>query len=109
MLASDKIPVAMIQKTVEKPGATFHCTLERRFDANYYGWKLAHIERVGLHTRIPLKNIPIEQLISQFQKLMSPANMFVVPLEWSGIAEIKTIIEIVASNDSQNPNHSESS
>ena len=96
-LAKDVIPVAMIQKAVEKPIAKYHCTLTKRFNVNEYGWKLAHIRGVGLKNRTHITELPPERLIAQFLSLMAPANMFVIPLPWAGIAEIETVIQAVAS------------
>jgi hypothetical protein len=96
-LAKDEIPVAMIQKVVEKPSAKYHCTLPRKFNVNEYGWKLAHIQGVGLNNRTHISELPLERLTAQFLSLMAPGNMFVVPLAWAGIAEIDTVIQAVAS------------
>jgi hypothetical protein len=97
LLAEDAIPVAMIQKAVEKPNAKYHCTLTTKFNVNQYGWKLAHIKGVGLNNRTHISELPLDQLLVQFRSLMAPANMFVVPLAWSGIAEIEAVIHAVAS------------
>jgi hypothetical protein len=96
MLDEDSIPVALIQKAAERPHAKYHCTLDSQFNVNEFGWKLAHIVRVGLNTRAALENIPFERLREQFINLMSPSNMFVVPLVWAGIAEIETVIKAIA-------------
>jgi hypothetical protein len=101
LLANDSIPVAMIQRTIEHPIAKYHCTLSNEFNVNLFGWKLAHIEGVGLKTRMSISTIPIERLAAQFLSLMAPANMFVVPLAWAGIAEIKVVIQAVASFEAQ--------
>ena len=98
LLADDAIPVAMIQKAKEKPAARYHCTRPKNFNVNEFGWKLAHIEGVGLKNRKPPSAFPIERLVSHFRLLMSPANMFLVPLAWAGIAEIEAVIHEVASS-----------
>jgi hypothetical protein len=98
LLAGDLIPVAMIQKTIEKQTAEYHCNLSKRFNVNEFGWKLAHIEGVGLNTRTSISTIPMERLVARFRLLMAPANMFVVPLIWAGIAEIEAVIHAVASS-----------
>lgn len=97
LLAGDAIPVAMIQKSVEKPIARFHCTRPKKFNLNEFGWKLAHMERVGLKDRVALTSVSIERLTTHFRLLMSPANMFVVPLAWAGIAEIEAVVQAVGS------------
>jgi len=91
----------MIQKTVEKPIAKYHCILAKKYNVNQYGWKLAHIEGVGLKTRTPISNVPLERLVAQFHSLMAPANMFVVPLEWAGIAELGPVICAIRHHNEQ--------
>lgn len=98
MLASDSIPVVMIQKGVEKPLARYHCFLRKEFNVNEFGWKLAHVKPVGLNNRTALADLPIERLQDHFRLFMSPANMFVVPSAWSGLAEVESVINAVASH-----------
>jgi len=75
----DEIPVAMIFKSDEKIRAKYRGTLANQNNVNTAGWKLAHIRRVGLHTREPLAGIPLEALQAHFQDFLAPSNMFVVP------------------------------
>jgi len=63
------------------------------------GWKLAQIEPVGLHTRTPLASVPLETLKSKFINLVSPANMFVIPRDWGGLAESQAVIDAVKAWD----------
>lgn len=96
MVAKDRIPVAMIHKAVEKPNAKYRCFLSKEHNVNTQGWKLAHISAVGLNTRTQLAELPLERLVQQFNDLMSPANMFVVPMAWSGLGETSQVIKAVA-------------
>ena len=98
MLARDSIPVVMIQKGVEKPVARYHCFLRKEFNVNEFGWKLAHVKPVGLNNRASLADLPIERLQNHFRTFMSPANMFVVPSAWSGLAEVESVINAVAAH-----------
>lgn len=99
MFAEDAIPVAMIQKTAERASAKQRCTLSRQFSVNHHGWKLAHIQQIGLNERTSIAELPMERLVSHFRALMSPSNMFVVPLAWAGMAEVEPVIQaIVASS-----------
>lgn len=98
MLASDCIPIVMIQKGVEKPLARYHCFLRKDFNVNEFGWKLAHVKPVGLNNRASLTDLPIARLQDHFRIFMSPANMFVVPSAWSGLAEVASVINAVASH-----------
>ncbi|CAZ88160.1 conserved hypothetical protein [Thiomonas arsenitoxydans] len=97
LLEKDAIPVAMIQNAAERTVAKYHCRLARRFNVNKYGWKLAHIQGVGLNNRNPISALPLQRLTDQFLSLMAPANMFVVPLAWGGIGEIEAVIQAVKS------------
>lgn len=98
MLASDAIPVVMIQKAAEKAAAKYHCTLSSEFDVNRKGWKLAHVKPVGLNTRTSLQEMPMARLKEQFCALLSPSNMFVVPSAWAGLAEVAAVIEAVVAH-----------
>lgn len=91
--ACDRVPVVMIQKTVEREKASHHCRLSPAHDVTEKGWKLAHIDPVGLNTRVPLAALPIETLKTKFINLVSPRNMFVIPSEWGGLAETAPVIE----------------
>lgn len=96
MFAEDAIPVAMIQKAAERASAKQRCTLSRQFSVNHHGWKLAHIQQIGLNERTVISALPMERLAAHFRALMSPSNMFVVPLAWAGIAEIEAVCRAVA-------------
>lgn len=99
MFAEDAIPVAIIQKAAERASAKQRCTLSRQFSVNHHGWKLAHIQQIGLNERTAISELPMERLVSHFRALMSPSNMFVVPLAWAGMAEVEPVIQaIIASN-----------
>lgn len=95
----DLIPVVMILKKTEKASAQLTHTRTRSENLNHYDWKLAHIEPVGLNTRFELKDLPISILEEHFIKLMSPSNMFLIPLSLAGLAETKIIIEAIRKAD----------
>lgn len=101
-IRSDSIPVVMIQRTVDKPHAKYHCCLPKKFNVNAHGWKVAHIRPVGMKTRMPISQIPIDKIVERFKFLLSPSNMFVVPLVWAGIAEAQAVVEAIANADEVN-------
>lgn len=70
----------------------------KEHNLNLQGWKLAHIEPVGLKSRQLLQERDIEELEIHFMKFLDPSNMFVVPKRWSGIAEAEEIIEVFRAN-----------
>ncbi len=101
LLDKDSIPFAFATKTVEKASMYFKCTLSARDNLNKKGWKLCHIEEVGLNTQTAIKNLPIERLTKHFKLLMAPSNHFLVPIEWAGLGEIQEVIDEVRAVESQ--------
>jgi hypothetical protein len=73
-----------------------------RFRAFYTaGWKLAHVDGVGLRTRTPLEKLPLDTLKEHLRRLLSPSNHFVVPKVWAGLGEIPEVIEVIRTYDEQ--------
>jgi|GEM_PF-747359 len=91
----DQIPVALALEKSEKGVATYKCCLPGRGNLNKRGWKLCHIEGVGLLERKETGELPIEKLEDRFRKLLSPRNMFVVPKDRSGLGELPEMIAAV--------------
>jgi hypothetical protein len=60
---------------------------------NQDGWKLCHINPVGLGSRVPIQDLPIGQLENHFRLLLKPSNHFLVPKRWSGLGEIPEVID----------------
>ncbi len=95
MQERDQIPVALALEKSEKGVATYKCCLPGRGNLNKRGWKLCHIEGVGLLERKETGELPIEKLEDRFRKLLSPRNMFVVPKDRSGLGELPEMIAAV--------------
>lgn len=89
---SDAIPVSFAHKANEKERRKYHCTLGK-FSVNKAGWKLCHIQPVGLSSRSPLSDFKIEELQQAFIKLLSPGNYFLIPMRWGGLGEVEEFIE----------------
>ena len=90
----DQVPVAMVFKKSEKEVATYKCP-GGRDTLNSNGWKLCHIEPVGLHSRKDTGELPIKTIEDHFRKLMSPRNMFVVPKDLSGLGELPEMFDAI--------------
>ncbi|MFP6634026.1 MAG: hypothetical protein VCD16_15445 [Planctomycetota bacterium] len=90
----DQVPVAMVLKKSEKKAATYRCA-GGRDTMNSSGWKLCHIEPVGLGRRGETAELPLDEIEDHFRKLMSPRNMFVVPKNRSGLGELPEMSEAV--------------
>jgi len=99
MLSRDVIPFAYATKAAEKAQMKFRCTLAGADNVNKCGWKLCHIDDIGLSTRTPVSELPIESLVRHFTLFMKPSNHFVVPLAWSGLGEVREVIEAVREHD----------
>jgi len=73
-----------------------------RFKAFYKaGWKLAHVDGVGLRTRTPLEEVPLDTLKEHLRRLLSPSNHFAVPKVWAGLGEIPEVIDVIRTFDVQ--------
>lgn len=103
-LDADQLPVAMALHKKEKRKARFRCTRAKGAKLNRLGWKVAHIQDVGLG-QLKLESAPIERLVEHFLCFLSPTNMFVVPLKWAGIAELPEVIEAVRRADEKPAKH----
>jgi hypothetical protein len=93
-LANHSIPIAMIRRTIERNGSKYTCTLGNEYDVNMRGWKLGHVEGVGMRQRKKLDEMPIDTLTAHFRRFMDPGNMFVVPLKLAGIAEVSHVSQL---------------
>jgi hypothetical protein len=91
MLDSDEIPVAFAMGPREREAARLTCTLGK-FGVNAHGWKLAHVKDIGLN-RVDLQNIAGSVLEEHFLSFLSPCNMFLVPMQWAGLAEVKAFAQ----------------
>jgi hypothetical protein len=89
--AKDGIPVAMVFKSAERAAATYQRTLQTISSPNAAGWKLAHIEDVGFRTQTAVAEIPLPLLKARFISFLNPSNMFLVPTEWAGLAEVPDV------------------
>jgi hypothetical protein len=87
MLVEDHVPVALVIKASEKAQARFRCTRQSTPGPNQMGWKVAHIEDVGLGYTDVLTTLSLSELQAHFVRFLSPSNMFLVPKAYAGIAE----------------------
>lgn len=57
-------------------------------------WKVCHIEEVGLRSKGGVESFPIDVLVEQCRRLLSPSNMFVVPNSHGGFGELPEVVEV---------------
>ncbi|MGA8153500.1 MAG: hypothetical protein WB952_21290 [Terriglobales bacterium] len=96
LLERDQIPFTMVAKVCDKAQMRFKCTLASADNVNKFGWKLCHIEPVGLKTKGRLEDMEIQDLTRQFCRLLKPSNHFLVPLDWAGLGEMPEVIEEIS-------------
>ena len=84
----DEIPVAMVLTRKEREQARYRCSLGE-YNVNVHGWKLCHIEPVGMNARKPLEELPITQVQAAFRNFLDPANYFLLAKPLGGLGEVK--------------------
>lgn len=99
-LKNDQIPVGMVIKKQEGELPQLKWSLKKH-SLNELGWKLGHIDGVGLNDRKLITDQPIDTLKRHFQRLMSPTNMFLVPVVLEGLAEVPAVIEEIQKYNNQ--------
>ena len=95
LLEQDKIPFAFAAKSSEKARMRYTHTLTSAESFGKSGWKLCHIEPVGLNNRQPIGEINLSEIKQKFRLLLKPSNQFLVPLDWAGMGELTEVIEKV--------------
>jgi hypothetical protein len=94
LIAEDRVPIAMMLKRREIAGARYKCRGRKSLLLNEHGWKVCHKKPVKLG-RGAVTEMPLEKIEAHFRRFMSPSNIFLVPLELSGLGEIPHFIEIM--------------
>jgi hypothetical protein len=94
ILKRDEIPVAMAFTATEKVGAHYRCTRSMIDGPNARGWKVAHIDDIGLGYAGALEQIAPARLSEHFKKFLAPSNMFLVPKAYAGIAETPEFVQV---------------
>lgn len=98
-LEKGKIPFAFATKRSEKSQMKYKGTLSAADNLNKRGWKLCHIDGVGLRSAASLENFPLERLLTHFRLLIKPNNHFLVPLPWAGLGELPESIDEVRKHE----------
>jgi len=95
-LDEDRIPVALVLKKTERRKARYRCTLREVANPNNAGWKVAHVNAIGLADRKPVLEVSEARLEKHFRRFMSPRNMFVVPKAYAGLAELREMCDEIS-------------
>lgn len=93
LFAADQIPVAMVISRAEKAGARFRCTRSSVPNPNALGWKVAHIDDVGLGYTGNVLEVTLQVLAAHHRRFLAPSNIFLVPKDYAGVAETPEFID----------------
>jgi hypothetical protein len=94
-LQQDGVPVAMVLNASERTRAGYQCLLSETLSPNLSGWKVCHLEGVGLARRTLVSEIDDITLREHFRKLMAPSNMFLVPKKYGGLGELPEFCQAI--------------
>ena len=94
MLSDDQIPIAMALSAGERAGASYKCTRQAVPGPNQRGWKVAHIDEVGLGYSGSLETTSLVLLTDHMKRFLSPGNMFLVPKTYAGVAETPEFLSV---------------
>jgi hypothetical protein len=83
----DTIPFAMAMSANERLGVKYKCTRQAIQGQNQLGWKVAHIEDVGLGYTGAVETTSLSELCAHMKRFLSPENMFLVPKAYAVVAE----------------------
>lgn len=98
-ILKDRINVTMVKVSKDVPGVVYRCSDHFIDQPNRKGWKIAHIKPVGLKTNKKMEEINIDDLKDHFIRFMNPANMFLIPIRYSGLAEVEACLKAWKSQD----------
>jgi hypothetical protein len=76
LIDKNKIPIVFAYRVEDKGKLVVTEYLRKDIDLNKKGWKVCHIDEVGLNTRKNINDIPLGFLEDRFKRLISPSNMF---------------------------------
>lgn len=93
MFARDAIPVAMVISRAEKECARFRCTRGSTKNPNQLGWKVAHIDDVGLGYIGQPTEADFALLTAHHKRFLAPSNIFLVPKDYAGLAETPEFLQ----------------
>jgi hypothetical protein len=91
-LKRDKVPFKFAPAKGEQELAKYKCISNN--DLNKAGWKLCHIERVGLRNQKDIENQSLDLLKEKFKLLLNPKNFFILPKSIGGLGEIQAFIQV---------------
>lgn len=91
-LRNDAIPIAMAMSAAERSAAQW-TGVHAQWNGllSMLGWKVCHVEDVGLRSQKSVEHLRLEVLHEHFRALLSPANMFLMPSVLGGLGELPVV------------------
>ena len=87
-ITGHRIPVAAAFTGAEARNALHPALLRRADNLNVAGWRLCHIQSIGLKSSKNITERDRETLEKHFRLFLMPDNMFVIPKEWGALGEV---------------------
>lgn len=96
-LERNEIPVTMAMSKADIEASQMKGILARcrAVNAGRYGWKVDHIDEVGLKRGKKIQEIPIDPLKHHFKLLMKPSNMVLVPSKLKGLGDMPGFLALL--------------
>jgi hypothetical protein len=105
-IANHAIPVTMAMSNEEIANAKMKGVLAKQPSAYKKGWKVDHIDDVGLGHNQRVEDIAMADLKSHFCRLMKPSNIVLVPKVLKGLGDMPAFIAAIKALDRHSANES---
>lgn len=91
------IPVTMAMSKADIVASAMKGVLAKTkgFNASDYGWKVDHVDDVGLKQRLRIQEMPIGDLKDHFKRMMKPSNIVLVPSVLKGLGDMPAFIRYI--------------
>jgi len=89
------VPVCMVMTLTEVAESVMKGVGAKQANASKLGWKVDHIEDVGLNQRGKVEHLSLADLKGHFCRLMKPSNIVLVPSALEGLGDMPAFIDII--------------
>lgn len=97
VIAKHDIPVTMAMSKADIADSAMKGVLAKTkgLNASDYGWKVDHVDEVGLKQRLRIQEMPLTDLKDHFRRLMKPSNIVLVPSALKGLGDMPAFIRYI--------------
>jgi hypothetical protein len=89
------VPVCMVMTPAEVAESVMKGVGAKQNNASKLGWKVDHIDSVGLNQRRKIEDIDLFDLKNHFCRLMKPSNIVLVPSALKGLGDLPAFLDII--------------